>query len=362
MPGPILEAPVQEALQHYIKTIVGAAIRHDFRVPLSLIGRKIGSSRDLIKRHSHIAAVLKNPNKYFQLLLEVEQENARAYAILSELGPSIESDPRGDLEHLAERITVEIRPGLKALRKQCALLLSEAPDDEKLHTRARDAHAAADRMENMLTGLLTVVDIGRARALSFHPVHLNALASRIARTVRHFEPSANIREIPVHGEATIMGVESQLILLIQNLIQNAVKFTKHLPHPIVEVTIMSNAFSGLKTKYEEFLDGYSAPGDWVEFSVVDNGPGIPSGDHSAIFNLYHSKDPTDRRKRGSGVGLAVAKLITTIHRGVIFATYPDRGAKLVVMLPILPMYGLSFDSLLQRELARPARGKKQQLT
>ena len=73
----------------------------------------------------------------------------------------------------------------------------------------------------------------------------------------------------------------------------------------------------------------------VEFTVVDDGPGIPSDDRTKIFERFRTLD--DARTAGdarTGLGLSIASAIVDAHHGTIHVdAAPGAGARLVVRLP-----------------------------
>jgi len=74
--------------------------------------------------------------------------------------------------------------------------------------------------------------------------------------------------------------------------------------------------------------GQNMKREWVEFSLSDNGPGIPYDDKRSVFDLGFSKNP-----KGSGLGLSIAKSLIELHGGVIFENgVPGKGADFRVRL------------------------------
>jgi signal transduction histidine kinase len=74
-------------------------------------------------------------------------------------------------------------------------------------------------------------------------------------------------------------------------------------------------------------------GKFIEFSVGDDGPGIPEHAQQRIFKLFQTASTSERQ--GSGVGLAVSKRLTEAHGGWIAVESKEgqRGATFRVNWP-----------------------------
>jgi two-component system, OmpR family, sensor histidine kinase ChvG len=143
-------------------------------------------------------------------------------------------------------------------------------------------------------------ELSRAR---FEPVDLGKM---IEALVPVWEERAGARENgarveiafarPRVGTAMVMGDESRLARLIDNLVDNAISFSP--PGGLVEI-------SAARVENE------------VVLSVQDDGPGVPAEAREAIFNRFHSIRPEEDFGRHSGLGLAIAKAIVEGHDGRI---------------------------------------------
>jgi len=106
--------------------------------------------------------------------------------------------------------------------------------------------------------------------------------------------------------------ERQLLMRVfSNIIGNAIKFTP------------SEGSVSIAAKSE---DGQ------IRFSVRDTGPGVPAEDLPHLFDRYWQQKESDRR--GSGLGLYIAKGIVEAHGGRISAeSRPGEGTTIEFTLP-----------------------------
>ena len=112
----------------------------------------------------------------------------------------------------------------------------------------------------------------------------------------------------------IYGDRIRLTEVIQNLVENAVKFMGRQPEP--KVTIGSRR---------------GANGQPV-FFVQDNGVGIEPQYQERVFGLFNKLDTTTE---GTGIGLALVKRIIEVHNGRIWLeSQPGSGSTFYFTLPI----------------------------
>ena len=105
--------------------------------------------------------------------------------------------------------------------------------------------------------------------------------------------------------------------LLQNLIDNAIKFTPD------QGTITLSAR----------LD-VNPVGPAGLITLQDTGPGIPAAPHHALFQKYRQVETKAARRRGNGLGLDYCRLIVEAHGGKIWVeTPPEQGACFHILLP-----------------------------
>lgn len=122
--------------------------------------------------------------------------------------------------------------------------------------------------------------------------------------------------------------------ILQNLINNAVKFTEK-----GSVTISASRLSALDAAQAdpELVEGSPQPSNrWVEFKVADTGIGISADALPYIFERFHQVDSSETRAYGGvGIGLYTAKKFTELLGGTIEAeSEPGKGSTFTVTLPV----------------------------
>lgn len=105
-------------------------------------------------------------------------------------------------------------------------------------------------------------------------------------------------DIKVGKLPTLNAYKTELRLLFQNLIGNALKYCKKDETPKIRI----NAFED---------------GDFYIFSIKDNGIGMKEEDQSSIFTIFN-RVPTEDKYEGTGVGLAHCEKIIKLHGGTIW--------------------------------------------
>lgn len=156
---------------------------------------------------------------------------------------------------------------------------------------------AAQKMQTLLNDLLELSRIGR---LMNEPenVPFKDIVSEALDHVRGRLEANNVQVEVQETLPTVHGDKIRLSEVVQNLLDNAAKFTKDCPAPRIQI--------GSKGVNEKGLP---------IFFVSDNGIGIAPKYHEKIFGLFDKLDPT---AEGTGVGLTLVKRIVEVHGGRIW--------------------------------------------
>ena len=111
-----------------------------------------------------------------------------------------------------------------------------------------------------------------------------------------------------------------------------VVFSERLPLQQVFQNLIANALKHGGPQVRVEVTGRDA-GDWWEFRVSDNGPGIPPEFHDRIWGIFQTLQPRDEVE-GTGIGLSLVKKLVEAQGGrVAVASAPGRGATFSVWWP-----------------------------
>jgi signal transduction histidine kinase len=155
-------------------------------------------------------------------------------------------------------------------------------------------YQSSNRMTELVRGLLEFSLLGKTRETTI--VDCNDVVAEVLADMGGSIQESNAR-ITVQDLPMVNGCATELRLLFQNLINNAIKYRNRDVPP--EITISAE-------KHHQ---------EWV-FAIHDNGIGIPEKDRERIFIIFkrlHNRNEYG----GTGIGLAHCKKIVELHGGNI---------------------------------------------
>ena len=201
-------------------------------------------------------------------------------------------------EAFAADVTHELKNPLASLRSAVDSL--ERTQDPALQGQLLDiVRHDVNRLDRLVVDIADTsrvdAELSRAR---FEPVDLGALIDAMVPgwELRCHEGQRIAFARPQGGSAVVLGDESRLARLLDNLVDNALSFSPAGGLVMIRVTRQRGE---------------------VLASVEDEGPGVPADRRGAIFARFNSIRPDEDFGRHSGLGLAIAKAIAEGHGGRI---------------------------------------------
>jgi signal transduction histidine kinase len=218
------------------------------------------------------------------------------------------------LESFAGQIGHDLRNPLTAVAGFIELAAMDPNLAESPHAAyaLERAEAAATRMGSMIGDLLAYARLGGPKP---HRDHLD-VGEIVAAVLEDLDTVITESGATVTSEidAPVIGDETLLRALLQNLVANAVKFSRA-SGAAPRVDIRAVAFDG-----------------GCRITVDDNGPGIPAEQRERVFDLMERGDAGD--VPGLGIGLSTCRRIVESHGGRIgVEDSPLGGARVWVVLP-----------------------------
>ncbi|MFE9043159.1 sensor histidine kinase [Streptomyces sp. NPDC012421] len=202
----------------------------------------------------------------------------------------------------------ELRSPLAALRAQLESALRHPESVDNWREVVTEAAADVVRLQRLADDLLLLASHGSVPPVR-EPVDLSALAEDLVREHQHLPEAAALRlrcDAPV--PAVLPGNPGHLDRLLRNLLANACR------HATSEVTVTVRTSPAHLT-----------------LTVRDDGPGIPPADRARVFARFTRLDESRTRAAGgAGLGLPIARDLTTAHAGTLTIEDTDRGGALLV--------------------------------
>jgi signal transduction histidine kinase len=193
---------------------------------------------------------------------------------------------------------------------------------------AEDARVVVEelqRLGRLADRLLTLASLEQPGFLRPTSVDLVPFVVELAH---RWAPTPRVWRLDELDEAVTRADPDRLQLALDAIVENAVKHTG--PQDVISFALRCS-------------------GDRIVISVSDSGSGIPPEDLQRIFERFSraAPDPSSPR-RGSGLGLSIAKAVVEAHGGTIdVRSEAGRGSAFRIMLPVdrtaLPRDGASRD-------------------
>ena len=171
---------------------------------------------------------------------------------------------------------------------------------------------ASDRMRVLIKDLLDFSRIGKKGALEKVDCNIviQEVLTDIMAAIQESGANINYTQLP-----EINGYFTEIKLLFQNLLINAIKFRRQDVKPQIKIVAKKTT-------------------DCWEFSISDNGIGIEQQYSDRIFDIFQRLH-TRSEYAGSGIGLSHCKKIVELHRGKIWVqSIPGEGSTFYFALPV----------------------------
>jgi PAS domain S-box-containing protein len=232
-----------------------------------------------------------------------------------------------DLQQFASVASHDLQEPLRKIQMFSELLRERAadqlmPESQKYLGKIT---VSAERMKKLVLDILNYSRLSSKKNL-LEKVDLNVLIKDLLEDL-DFMFAEKKAMITVDPLPVIEANRGQIRQVFQNIISNAIKFSREDVSPIIHISA--------KRITDKSFDSQESPGgNFCLISVADNGIGFESRYLDNIFVLFerlHSKDVYE----GTGIGLAISKKIIEKHNGLITAqSVSGKGSTFLFILPV----------------------------
>ncbi|MCA8954207.1 MAG: hypothetical protein KDE27_32160 [Planctomycetes bacterium] len=268
--------------------------------------------RDLHQRNTEIAELNDSLERRVEAATTESRERstslAAANAVLEQRTEALEQSNL-QLQQFAFVASHDLQTPLRSISGFLQLL--EDAHGSSLDESSRDWIArsvrAAERMKHLIDNLLTYSRIG-SRAERFEAVDLDSTLETVTGLL-HDLVAATEASITHEPLPTVEGDPNQLAQVLQNLLENAIKYRRPGEPPRVHVSACR--------------DGE----EWI-VAVQDHGIGIAPDQRERVFEIF-KRLHTQQEYPGTGIGLALVRRILYRHGGRVWIDAGQDGSTVV---------------------------------
>lgn len=217
-------------------------------------------------------------------------------------------------------VSHELKTPLTSISMYAEMLQADRVHDEAKRQKYLDVIVRqTERLTRLVNNVLTLAPLeeGKGR-FELKQLALDELVNEVLATQNPRLKEKGIRLDSVTTPVTIIADPDALTQVFLNLLDNAVKYGCESTHePCIEVRVGKKA-------------------GFAELRVMDRGPGIPAKWVEKVFDkFFRGDDSLTRKKGGSGIGLAIARLLVRGMNGTLdYESQPNYGASFVVRIPV----------------------------
>lgn len=310
------------AIDYIYKPIKPEVLRAKVSVLIDLYRK----NRQLLAQEQRLVAINKS------LEMEIKERKASEEKVkhlnrqLLENIASLEQANK-DLDRFAFMASHDLQEPLRKIRMFSDRLALRYNDmmDEDARTNIQRIHKAAERMQNLITDILTFSKISVDNT-AFVEADMNGLLNEVLVDLDEEIRSKN-GKVTVEILPRLTVNPSLMKPLFHNLIGNALKYSKKDTAPVVKIT--SEISIQLNGKTAQAVNP-----KYCRIYIQDNGIGFDQKYAEEIFGMF-KRLHHNSEFQGTGIGLALCKKIVEQHKGYISARSKiNEGSTFIVSLPV----------------------------
>ncbi|MCR5785421.1 MAG: two-component sensor histidine kinase [Eubacterium sp.] len=209
-------------------------------------------------------------------------------------------------------VSHELKTPITAISGYAELLENGMANEEQKVHFYQEIRRNADRLLVLINDIIRLSELDRSeREPAFEKIDLYSIAKECMEDLSISANQRNVELLFEGSECMMVGNKDMLKELIENLVQNAIRYNNEGGKVLVRVT----------------------DDERPKLIVKDNGIGIPAAEQKRVFERFYRVDKSrSKATGGTGLGLAIVKHIVEIHEAVIeLDSAPGVGTTVTVM-------------------------------
>lgn len=208
---------------------------------------------------------------------------------------------------LTAGVVHELRNPLSVISGMAELLMRKSVENDPVHNKSKTILTEAGQMEQLVSQFLSFAKPFSLKPEACIPQLIIDRSLTLAAPIAE-ECGVALESVTQDGLPEILADAPKLAQALSNILRNAVEVSP----------------AGKRVLFRTELAG-----DFIQFRVEDEGPGIHIEQGDDLFSAFFTK-----KTGGTGLGLSIVHRIITAHGGTItYGNMPDSGAWFEVLLP-----------------------------
>ena len=198
------------------------------------------------------------------------------------------------------------------------------PDKEEVNEYVHRIHSCINEMNGLIDALTEYAGLTPG-SMTIGKCELTLINEKVFKQLKS-AITENDTNLELAALPQIEADEKQLVLLFQNLLENALKFRR--PGVLLKIKI----FSEVVTNDEKNKYHLEEKGEYHKISIKDNGIGFKQEFAEKIFHPLVRLNGKSSYP-GNGLGLAMCERIVTNHKGIMYGESNEEGTQFSIIFP-----------------------------
>ena len=258
--------------------------------------------RDTVQRvltGEHSESTINIDDKHYNLIANPVYENDRVIGAVIVILDVTEYTNREKMRsEFTSNVSHELKSPLTSISGFAEIMMAGDVPGETVVDFSKTIYKEAQRLISLVSDIIKISELDEKNSgFEQEPVELFELSKSVAGRMKPVAEKRNITLNVLGGTAKVMGVSKILEEMIENLVDNAVKYNKDNGTVDVIVTSSDNT---------------------CELVVRDTGIGIPQSEQSRVFERFYCVDKSHSKLvGGTGLGLSIVKHGAMFHEAQI---------------------------------------------